>query len=158
MQHAPQAIIVFDTDCVLCSRMVAFVLAHEAAPFFSFVGAWSPTGLALAEQHGFSQEDLNETFLIIIDGVAHHHSDAGVELLRRLRQPWRWLSFMHFVPRALRDPVYSFIARHRYQWFGHQQGCSVPAAEHRQRFVDLNGQSPRRAYRPALDQPSSRTK
>lgn len=32
-------IVVFDTDCVLCSGMVRFVLAHERGPDLCFVGA-----------------------------------------------------------------------------------------------------------------------
>jgi predicted DCC family thiol-disulfide oxidoreductase YuxK len=37
-------IIVFDTDCVLCSGMVAFVLTHELGENICFVGAWSNEG------------------------------------------------------------------------------------------------------------------
>src|ERR1700677_177830 len=43
--------IIFDSNCVLCSRLVAFVLANERAPEFKFVGAWSDSGLSLAARH-----------------------------------------------------------------------------------------------------------
>ena len=133
------AFIVFDTDCVLCSRMVRFVLAHETSPFFAFVGAWSPAGLQLAARYGFSRADLDETVLVVIDGVAYHHSDAAVEILRRMRQPWALLAAVRFLPRFLRDPAYSVVARRRYRWFGHKRGCFVPPPEQRARFLDLSG-------------------
>jgi predicted DCC family thiol-disulfide oxidoreductase YuxK len=134
-----KALIVFDTDCVLCSRMVRFVLAHENSPFFAFVGAWSPAGLKLAARYGFTRENLDETVLVVIDGVAYHHSDAAIEILRRMRQPWALLSTLRFVPRFLRDPAYSAVARRRYRWFGHKRGCFVPPPEQRARFLDLSG-------------------
>jgi hypothetical protein len=62
---ADRPVVVFDTDCVLCSGMVSFVLAHERAPELRFAGAWSDEGLALAARHGFSRPDLDETFLVL---------------------------------------------------------------------------------------------
>ena len=59
----PEPAIVFDTDCVLCSGMVAFVLAHERDQAFYFVGAWSKEGLALAAKYHFTRIDLDHTFL-----------------------------------------------------------------------------------------------
>jgi predicted DCC family thiol-disulfide oxidoreductase YuxK len=53
-------IVVFDTNCVLCSGMVAFILAHERNRALRFVGAWSDEGLALAARHHFSKSDPRE--------------------------------------------------------------------------------------------------
>jgi predicted DCC family thiol-disulfide oxidoreductase YuxK len=57
-----EPIVVFDTNCVLCSGMVAFILAHERNRVLRFVGAWSDEGLALAARHHFSKSDLDQTF------------------------------------------------------------------------------------------------
>lgn len=73
-------LILFDTDCVLCSGMVAFVLAHEAGPTVSFVGAWSPEGLALAALHGVTCVELEETFLLIDGPRVAKRSDAALIL------------------------------------------------------------------------------
>ena len=40
-----EPIVVFDTNCVLCSGMVAFILAHERNRALRFVGAWSDNSL-----------------------------------------------------------------------------------------------------------------
>jgi len=134
-------IVVFDTNCVLCSGMVAFILAHEQAPVLRFAGAWSDEGMALAEAHGFKPSDLDDTFLVIRDGKALTRSDAGLEILRHLRTPWRWAAVAAAVPRSLRDAVYDFVARRRYRWFGERQDCTVVPAAERHRFIGVGGSS-----------------
>ncbi|MGA9335274.1 MAG: DCC1-like thiol-disulfide oxidoreductase family protein, partial [Rudaea sp.] len=49
---------------------------------------------------------------------------------------WNVLSNgLRIVPRALRDPAYRWIARHRYRWFGRRDTCYLPQAEDRKRFL-----------------------
>ncbi len=133
----PGPIIIFDTDCVLCSGMVAFVLAKEAAPRLRFAGAWSEEGLALAARHGITRHDLDETFVVIDGPRALLRSDAALLVLRHLRAPWRWLSAASLVPRPLRDAAYVFVARRRYRWFGQRQDCTVVPPDQRHRFLGL---------------------
>jgi predicted DCC family thiol-disulfide oxidoreductase YuxK len=135
-------IIVFDTDCVLCSGMVAFVLARESAPVLRFAGAWSDEGLALAARHGLTRRDLNDTFAVIDGPRALLRSDAGMAVLRHLRAPWRWLTVLTLVPRPLRDAVYGFVARRRYRWFGQRQDCIVVPPAQRHRFIGVQGRPP----------------
>lgn len=40
------------------------------------------------------------------------------------------------VPQKLRDSLYDFIARHRYQWFGKKDVCRLPSIEERKFFLD----------------------
>ena len=138
----PGPIIVFDTDCVLCSGMVAFILAHEAAPRLRFAGAWSEPGLALAARHGFSRADLDETFLAVDGERVLARSDAGLLVLRHLRAPWQWLApALQWVPRRLRDAVYGFVAKRRYRWFGQRANCTLVPPAQRHRFIGVVGNS-----------------
>ena len=139
---ADRPVVVFDTDCVLCGGMVLFVLAHERAPELRFAGAWSDEGLALAARHGFSRPDLDETFLVLSGGRVLTRSDAGIEILRHLRPPWRWLAAaLAAFPRPLRDAVYGFVARRRYRWFGRRADCAVVPPGERHRFIGVRGAS-----------------
>jgi len=138
-------VIVFDTDCVLCSGMVAFILAHESGPVLRFAGAWSPEGLALAARYGFSKADLSETFLVVTMGAALARSDAAIAVLKQLRAPWRWLAALRFIPRPLRDAAYRLIARRRYRLFGRRENCVVAPAEQRGRFIGVGGAGAERA-------------
>lgn len=137
-------IIVFDTDCVLCSSMVAFVLTHERDRRLRFAGAWSAEGLALAARHGFSRLQLDETFLLITDSRILTRSDAGLEVLRHMKAPWRWLAMLRVVPRPLRDVAYRFVARRRYRWFGRRENCTVVPPGERDRFIGVERDLSRR--------------
>lgn len=85
-----QTQMVFDTNCVLCSGAVHFILRHERDHDIHFVNAWSDTGIALAASYGLSRDDLNETFLVIENGIGLTKSDAVLALARHLRSPWSW--------------------------------------------------------------------
>jgi len=62
------SIVVFDTDCLLFSRWVHFLLVHERDEELVFVRAWSSTGLALAARYGLTRADLSQTYLVIENG------------------------------------------------------------------------------------------
>jgi predicted DCC family thiol-disulfide oxidoreductase YuxK len=128
--------VVFDTDCVLCSRWVSFLLRHERDKRMIFVSAWSSTGLTLASTHKLSRADLHLTYLVIEKGRPLTYSAAGLALLRRLKAPWRWLAALVVVPRPLRDRLYSWVARNRYAWFGRKDRCFVPPPGAQRRFVE----------------------
>lgn len=128
--------VIFDTDCVLCSAMVHFILLRERAPTILFVSAWSPTGLRLASKHGLTRADLNDTFLVLENGSGLIKSDGAIAILRHLRAPWSWGQGIRVVPRGLRDGLYMLIARRRYRWFGKKTNCFLPPAQMRARFID----------------------
>ena len=135
MSAAP--IIVFDTDCLLCSGMVRFVLRHERDRALHFAGAWSDEGLALAARHGFTRDDLNAILLVVVHGHALTRSDAALAILRHLRAPWRWFGPARIVPRALRDGLYDAVARNRYRLFGRREDCTVVPPARRHRFIGV---------------------
>lgn len=128
--------VVFDTDCVLCSAWVHFLLRHERDHSMRFISAWSPTGLALAAEHGLTRADLQQTYLVIENGVGLTRSDAGLALIAHLSPPWRWLGWLALLPKGFRDLVYGIVARRRYRWFGHKEKCFVPSDQSRHRFID----------------------
>jgi predicted DCC family thiol-disulfide oxidoreductase YuxK len=130
-------IVVFDADCVLCSGLVAFMLAHERDARTRFAAAGSREGLALAARHGFSKADLDETFLVIEGGAAFSRSGAAIRLARRLKAPWRWLAALALIPRPARDAAYAFVAARRYRWFGRRGDCVVVPPDQRARFLGL---------------------
>lgn len=148
-------IIVFDTDCVLCSAWVHFILRHERDQKIKFVSAWSNEGLGLAAQHGLTVDDLDATYLVVEDGCGLVRSDAGLALIGHLSMPWRALRILSIFPRSLRDIVYTFIASNRYRWFGHSENCFVPPQGQGHRFVNSARSAPRA---PSQDKAPGRSK
>ena len=127
---------IFDTECVLCSRTVQFVLRHERDPTLRFVGAGSPAGRALAARHGVSAADLDKTFVVVDGERALLRSEAVIRVLQELRAPWRWLTALRVIPTRLRDAAYSMVARHRYAIFGRRDVCFLPDPSQAARFAD----------------------
>lgn len=127
---------IFDAECVLCSRTVRFVLAHERDDSIRFVSTRSSIGKALAERHGLTDRDLDATFVVVDGAQALVRSDAAMRILKQMRAPWRWLRVLRFLPGRLRDAAYSTVARRRYQLFGRLDSCFVPHAAVRHRFLD----------------------
>lgn len=144
-------IVVFDGICNLCSGVVDFITARDPGKVFTFVPLQSPRGQQLLEAHGVSIDQV-DTFLLIRgggggngrgdgggngggkgggngsggDGEALVRSDAAIAIAARLRRPWNLLTVLRFVPRPIRDRVYSFVARNRYRWFGKRSTCKLP--------------------------------
>lgn len=129
------SVVVFDTDCVLCSRWVHFVLAKERRPGLVFVRAWSATGRVLATRHGLDAADLHRTYLLVEKGQPLTRSAATIAILKHLRAPWRWLGLVVIVPSPIRDLLYGWVAENRYAWFGRRDGCFLPPAAARSRFI-----------------------
>lgn len=131
----PQPIVLFDGVCNLCEGVVRFAIRRDREGVFHFAPLQSEAGERLLEEHGLETLELS-TFVVIEADRHWLRSDAALELVRRLPAPWRWLAWLSLLPRALRDPVYEFVARNRYRWFGRKDACMVPSAEVAKRFLD----------------------
>lgn len=49
---------------------------------------------------------------------------------------WKLFYIFWLVPKPLRDGVYDFVAKHRYEWFGKRDHCLMPTPDVRARFLD----------------------
>ena len=128
-------IVVFDGQCLFCNAWVRFLLRHDRRGVFCFAAIQGRTGQALLQQAGLQLEGL-ET-LLLVDGREHRqNTDAVLRILRLLGWPWRVAGLARWVPAALRDALYRWLARNRYRLFGRAEHCMVPPPELRARFLD----------------------
>jgi predicted DCC family thiol-disulfide oxidoreductase YuxK len=128
-------IVVFDGQCLFCNAWVRFLLRHDRRGVFCFAAIQGRTGQALLQQAGLQLEGL-ET-LLLVDGREHwQNTDAVLRILRLLGWPWRVAGLARWVPAALRDALYRWLARNRYRLFGRAEHCMVPPPELRARFLD----------------------
>jgi predicted DCC family thiol-disulfide oxidoreductase YuxK len=57
-------------------------------------------------------------------------------ILRSFGPGWRFAAVLvSIVPRFIRDPLYRWVARHRYRMFGRRATCRVPTADIADRFL-----------------------
>jgi len=132
---ASSSIVLFDGVCNLCDSTVLFVIDRDPEGRFRFASLQSEVGARLLAEHDLPEDTL-DTFVLIEDGRAFVRSTAALRVARRLPFPWWLLGAFLLVPAALRDPVYRWVARNRYRWFGTRESCRVPTPELRERFLE----------------------
>lgn len=81
--------------------------------------------------------EVPDSIIFLERGIFYTESDAVLHISRYLKQPWRAMGYLgYLMPRFLRNPLYRFIARNRYRWFGKQEACFVPTPALRARFME----------------------
>ena len=129
------SIIVFDGVCVLCSRWVDFVLRRDRHARYRFAAMQTASGRDLLIQHGIDPDD-PLSFLLLEGEQGYTDTDAIVRILRSFGSGWKFVALLvAVVPRFIRDPLYRWIARHRYRMFGRRAACRVPTADIANRFL-----------------------
>jgi predicted DCC family thiol-disulfide oxidoreductase YuxK len=134
-----RAVVVFDGVCVLCNGWVDFLLRHDRAGRYRFAAMQTPAGRALLAAHGLDPDDPLSLLLVEYDAPGGERASTDSDAVRRvligLGGGWRAAQAMAVVPRFLRDPLYRWIARNRYRWFGKHDACRLPAPEEADRFL-----------------------
>lgn len=134
--HDLQPVLLFDGVCNLCSRSVQFVITHEREPVIRFCSLQSKTGKAILDYFGINPA-VTDSLVWVANGEARVKSDAVLALSQFLKTPYRWLPVFRWVPRAVRNQIYDWIAKSRYRLFGKKEECWLPSPAIRKRFVDL---------------------
>lgn len=127
-------IIVFDALCVLCSANARFVLRYDRRALFRLASMQGETGAALYRRFGIDPND-PETLIVVDGDTALRDSDAILAIWSGLGWPWRAFGGFRVVPPALRDPIYRWIARHRYRLFGRRETCWLPTPAQASRIL-----------------------
>jgi predicted DCC family thiol-disulfide oxidoreductase YuxK len=118
-------IIAFDGECLMCSRTIRWVAERDHRELIRFTRLQDPIGKAMIAQSG---EPALDSMLVRLDDRILARSSAVVGILDALGGFWKLPAFIgRLIPRPMRDWLYNFIARHRYQWFGKGDACSMPS-------------------------------
>jgi predicted DCC family thiol-disulfide oxidoreductase YuxK len=128
-------IVVFDAQCLLCSRWVRFILKFDRRGVFRFASIQGATGQALLAREGLRVDGL-QTLLLVDGGRSWQHTGAILRVLHALGWPWRAAWLLWLVPARLRDAAYRLIARNRYTLFGRSETCLMPPPDYARRFLD----------------------
>lgn len=130
-------IVVFDGMCVLCSSGVQWMLARDPKGVTRFCAIQHPLAQALYAHYGLNA-DRFDTFMALTDGVAHVKWRGVCAAARTLPPPWKWFGQAgRIIPSFIGDPVYDWVQRNRFIWFGTRASCLVPDRALENRFVRL---------------------
>lgn len=139
--NAPRPVILFDGVCNLCNASVRWVLRRDTRVLFDFASLQSAAANRVLEAAGMEggTDALPDAIVLVDREGVHTGATAAVRIARRLRFPTSLLGMLGaVVPATIRDPVYRWVARNRYGWFGRRDRCAVPASEHAARFLDAD--------------------
>ncbi len=134
MSEKTGPVILFDGVCNLCNGWVQFVISHDPSARFRFASFQSPAGRRLSLANGVDPDAL-KSFFLLSGGNLLARSDAAIEVVVQFGGLWRLLGVLRFIPRPLRDLVYSSVARNRYRLFGKREACLMPSPELASRFL-----------------------
>ncbi len=128
-----QGLVLYDGICVLCSRWFRFVVRHDTERRFLFTAIQSDYGRVLALKLGIDPDNPN-TNAVLLDDHVYLRSDSALAVLSALPS-WGWTRIFRHVPKTLRDPVYTVIARNRYRLFGKRLSCDLGDAAFSDRVI-----------------------
>lgn len=128
-------IILFDGICNFCNSAINFVIRRDPESKFRFATLQSEMAHGLLSTRKFPASDLS-SFVLIENNKIFIRSTAALKVCRHLSGLWPLLYGLIVVPRFIRDGVYNWIARHRYQWFGKRDTCMIPTSDLRSRFLN----------------------
>jgi predicted DCC family thiol-disulfide oxidoreductase YuxK len=139
--NVPRPVILFDGVCNLCNASVRWVIERDTRAAFDFASLQSAAARRLLEAAGFGggTDALPDAIVLIDRDGVHTGSTAAARIARRLSFPYWLLGLLGTaVPAFIRDPLYRFVARNRYRWFGRRDSCARPAPGHAARFLDAD--------------------
>lgn len=129
-----QSIILFDGVCNLCNSSVQFVLRHDKKKRFLFSSLQSDAALKLLLQLNVKNSKLDS--IVLIEGnKIYDKSTAALRIAKELNPLWNIFFIFIIIPKPIRDYVYDFIAKNRYNWFGKKNSCLFSIHSHEDRFL-----------------------
>ena len=134
MKVADERIVLFDGICNYCNAMINFAIRNDKKAILKFAPLQSEAGKRLKEEYKITPGV--DSVIFIENGKVYSHSVAAIRIARYLRWPAKALYGFIVVPKFIRQPIYKWIARNRYKWFGKKEACMIPTHDVRVRFLE----------------------
>lgn len=129
---ATRPIVYFDGVCGLCNGFVDHLIRLDRNRKLRYAMLQGRT--AQQQLPADHTEVLNS--IVYFDGERLlTRSEAALHIVMKLGGAWKLAGIFLLLPRFLRDGVYNWIARNRYQWFGKRGACRLPSPEERALFL-----------------------
>ncbi|MBI9072800.1 MAG: DUF393 domain-containing protein [Melioribacteraceae bacterium] len=111
-------LIIVDGDCILCSRLVQFIIKYDNQKFM-----FTSLNSEFIKEHNLTVQ--SDSVILIKGDQFYFKSDAVFEIIKDLKSPIKYLRFFKHFPKSLRDYIYDIIANNRYKIFGKKNECLI---------------------------------
>ena len=115
-------IVFYDSDCLLCSRTILFLLKKDKKKKLLFAPLGGLTSLSYPTMNSYI---FKNTLVFLKKDVFLTESSGVLSILQCLPFPWKLLSVFIVIPPVIRNSVYKIVAKNRYKWFGRKENCLV---------------------------------
>jgi predicted DCC family thiol-disulfide oxidoreductase YuxK len=134
-----EVIVLYDGVCGHCSRAVRFLLKRDRYDRLRFASLQNDFARQLLQRHGLDSTNINTVYAVINHGQAGEQllikGDAVLFIGGRLGGAWNLVRAGKIIPRSIRNRLYDFVARHRYQLSGKAEVCVLPDPGYQHKFV-----------------------
>jgi predicted DCC family thiol-disulfide oxidoreductase YuxK len=130
-----QSIVFFDGVCNLCNSSIDFVIRHDSKDKF-LVGALQDELSKQILSNFEVDPNYLDSIILLEDNQIYYKSTAALKIARNLSGITPLLYPFIFLPKFLRDPVYDWIGRNRYKWFGKKSTCRLPTPAEKAKFLN----------------------
>ena len=127
-------IILFDGVCNLCNATVNFVIKRDKNGVFRFAALQSEIGKELALEFNIDTSQ-SDSIILIDNEKCYIKSSAALHISKQLSGGYPLLFGFMIIPTFIRNWVYDFVARNRYQWYGKRESCMVPTKKMKEKFL-----------------------
>jgi predicted DCC family thiol-disulfide oxidoreductase YuxK len=125
-------VVVYDGVCMLCNRMVQYLLRNDQQQLLTFS---TFQGLPDVISKNGLEFPLEESISYYRKGRWWQQSSAILMIYKDVFGSWHWSQLAWVFPRFLRDFVYRIVAKNRYRWFGKHAHCVLPTPAQQDRFI-----------------------
>jgi predicted DCC family thiol-disulfide oxidoreductase YuxK len=140
-EPAAKAIVLFDGVCGLCNGAVQFLLKRDRKDLLRFASLQSDFAASLLKRHGLDHRDLDTVYVVLNQGEATESllakGDAVLFFAKAIGGVWGIARAGRIMPQPIRNWLYDFVARHRYQVFGKYESCMLPDPKQKDKFVEM---------------------
>lgn len=127
-------IILFDGVCNLYNNAVNFVIRRNTKSVLKSAFLQSDIAFKILSEYNLPGADLS-SFVLIEKCKIYARLTAALQVCRSLKGLWPLLYGLIIVRKFIRNGIYNWIAKNRYQWFGIKNECMSPTPKIKSRFL-----------------------
>ncbi len=128
-------LILFDGVCNLCESSVQYVIKHDKNDVFRYTALESEVGQEILRTFNIDRTEMDSILLYSPENGISYKSTAALKIASKLGFPRNIMVIFMIVPTFIRNWVYDYIAKNRYQWYGKKEACMIPSPELKSKFL-----------------------
>ena len=112
-----------------------YVIKHDKNDVFRYTALESDVGQQILRKFNIDRTKMDSILLYSSENGISYKSTAALKIASKLGFPRNLMGIFLIVPAFIRNSVYDYIAKNRYQWYGKKDACMIPTPELKSKFL-----------------------